>query len=29
MAIYVAAFACLLGTQSLISLGGRLLGRRP
>ena len=27
LAIYVAAFACLLGTQSLISLGGRLLGR--
>ena len=28
MAIYVAAFACLLGTQSLITLGGRLLGGR-
>ena len=27
LAIYVAAFACLLGTQSLISVGGRLLGR--
>lgn len=27
LAIYVAAFACLLGTQSVISLGGRLLGR--
>lgn len=27
LAIYVAAFACLLGTQSLISLGGRFLGR--
>ncbi len=27
LAIYVAAFACLLGTQSLISMGGRLLAR--
>lgn len=27
LVIYVAAFACLLGTHSLIRLGGRVLGR--
>jgi exosortase len=27
LAIYLAAFVCLLGTQSLISLGGRVLAR--
>jgi exosortase len=27
LGIYVAAFACLLATHSLLSLGGRLLGR--